>query len=214
MGQGIIAEGHIYEASVEVAEYMAEYSYLEKGSEYIPYIKFEEYLDSKELVSTHIKGGVSGVSFFGTSSADEDGYIILRVNYQKTVNLPFLPNFTQTKTFEIKQKAYIGYVNSEDSSNESDNKYVYVTDNKDVFHNTRSCTHLDLSVTPSTLSDSIAAGYMPCECCSNKNSDFVIVTDYGSKYHMDVSCGGIKRTIYRVKRNDVKSLGGCSRCAN
>ena len=41
--------------------------------------------------------------------------------------------------------------------------------------------------------------YYPCELCGKKVSGMgVYITNYGSKYHTSMSCGGLKRKIYAV----------------
>ena len=58
----------------------------------------------------------------------------------------------------------------------------------------------------------VAAGYTACEFCGDGTGEIVIITDYGGRYHFKSDCSGLKRTIYRVKIDEVGGMAECSRC--
>lgn len=213
MGQCRLAESALYEAAAETAEYMAEYSYIGTTNLLIPELKFADYADDIQRIEKYIQGGIEGVDFFGTVMLDEDNYVILKVNYKVYISLPFLPKLNTERTFTIRQKAYIGDDGgSENNDGHEDTQYVYITDNRDVYHNTRSCSHLRLTVQVSDMSSSTSNGYSKCEFCGDGFGGTVYITDYGRRYHLNVSCSGLKRTIYRVKLSELEGMRGCSRC--
>lgn len=208
-----LADNYIYEAAVETAEYMAEYAYLDGNNFLIPSYMFEGYVDSEEIVERYVSGGVDGVSFIGSVPLDDAGYITLCVRYRLAIQLPFLPKLTIDRNYSIRQKAYVGAdYNVDEDDTENDDCYVYVTDNRDVYHSTRACTYLILSIQSSDISAAIRGGYTACEICGHNTGDRVYITDYGDRYHSEPGCSGLKRTVYRVKMADVDGLGGCTRC--
>ena len=79
----------VYEAAeVELAEYMAEYAYLSEsidGMGATDYIaakaKVKNYVDDKKLIEKYVRGGISGLSFYGSKLPDDDGYIYLYLRY-------------------------------------------------------------------------------------------------------------------------------------
>lgn len=210
-----LAEQIVYEAASETAEYLAEYAYLEIDSSLLPYIKFREYVDDEELVNRYISNGVNGVTFFGYFGIDAEDNICLYVQYEVAFQVPFIPSFTSKHTYCIKQHAYVGdraVWDREDMNAEE--IYVFITDNKEAYHTSRSCTHLRLSVHVASKTSAVAAHYTPCEFCGKtKEGELVYITDEGNRYHNCPDCSGLKRTIYRVKKSSVGGLPQCLRCA-
>ena len=99
----------IYEASVETAEYMAEYAYLTdcfEEADALDYamamVRFNDYVDNKSLLEKYVVGGTYGVSFLGSSLPDDDGYIDLQVTYFVRVNLPVFGSFSHICREQIK----------------------------------------------------------------------------------------------------------------
>lgn len=208
-----MAESVLYEASMETVEYMAEVSYLEEGNGLIARQKLGEYIDDKPLVEKYIIGGEDGVSFEGSRYLDEEGYVCLHISYEVGLDVPVIGSLSGHRSYVIRQKAYIGQ-ESDGISEEipSDEVYVYVTDNREAYHTTRSCSHLDLSVGPSTVKQAKREGYVPCGFCGGKTEGNVLITNHGNRYHGNKECIGIKRTVYRVKKSQVEGLGACKRC--
>ena len=208
----------IYEGAVETSEYMAEYAYLtdsieEMGATSYPMakLKFDEYLDSKSLVEKYVVGGVSGVSFLGSSFPDEDGYIEMEVTYFIHIDIPIIGSFKKKCNEHIKQKAYLGrdgYL-GEDEDSEAE-EYVYVAQNGIVYHKSRSCTYLMPQIIPSTKEG--ASGYRECEYCGKNSGNLVYITLEGECYHSVRNCSRLKRTVERKKLSEV-SLPPCSKCS-
>ncbi|MBE5943966.1 MAG: hypothetical protein E7258_03500 [Lachnospiraceae bacterium] len=214
MAQCRIAENIIYDASIETAEYLSELAYIDENAIYGPELIFSKYVDDSDFLDTYIVDGTSGINFLGTTGVDEDGYFILKVNYSTKVIMPFMPSLSQDKTISIKKRAYTGNIVSEDNADSSGDRYVYITDYMSVYHNSRTCTYLDLSTQVSGKKEAEARGLSLCEFCPPVDVDKVIVTDFGERYHTRRECSGLKRTIYRVKLKDVEGMGECSRCGS
>ncbi len=95
---------------------------------------------------------------------------------------------------------------------------VYVAENGTVYHLSRSCSHLDLSIRPIDRGDvdnarNAGGGkYKPCEICGG-GSGTVYITDEGDRYHSSLTCSGLKRTIYEMRLSEVGNRRLCSRCA-
>ena len=216
--QGIrlrMAEAVVYEAAAETVEYMAELSYIADCSYIIPKTRIKLYIDDEKLVEKYIDGGVSGLSFLGSNYLDEDGYVCLNVSYEFNFKLPVLGDFGGERSYVVRQKAYKG--DEAETSNESasaDDIYVFVTDNREAYHMSRDCSHLNLSITPCTKAQATKQGYSACEFCGGESKGSVLVTKFGDKYHGRLDCLGLKRTVYRVKKSQVEDLGGCERCVH
>ena len=209
------AELIVYEASAETAEYMAEVAYIDETAALaVPLVKFRSYLDDEKLVERFVDGGASGVWFLG-SYIDEEDYLHLSVSYRVKVSLPFLPELSSLRHYEIRQRVYRGTTYSGEGSGEQaeDGRYVYVTDNREVYHTSRACTHLTLRVEETGLAAAKASGYTPCEFCGALAGDCVYITPEGDRYHSTSKCSGLKRTVKRVPVSKASDLCECSRCA-
>ena len=221
----------IYEAATETLEYLAESAYLEEvginalsektgnqdinedlvgvGVAAAPVI-FPRHLDDKEMVDKYVVGGVSGISFFG-SYRDDDNNIILYLRYK--IKIPFL---SLEKQFEIKikQRAYLGRTKDESNLISDDDIYVYITDNMEAYHTSRSCSHLNLYIECSTLERAKEMGFKKCSFCGNKMGDIVYITKEGDCYHKNISCLGLTRNVHRVRLSEVGGMPPCQRCGN
>lgn len=241
MGQIYIMENQIYQAALNTAEYLAEYAYLvnyaaggeddsqddisQKSIEDsvgiqllgigLANAKFQQYLGENERVNRYVKAGSSGIYLISDELFDEEDFINFQVVYQVQIPVPLLNHLTVSFRHRIHQKAYTGYVPSGENGNEND-RYVYVTEYGTVYHMTRSCSHLQLTIQPVTkgaLKQSYA-NLRPCEYCGDVESEVYYVTEYGESYHTSTQCTGLKRTIERVPFREVSGLAPCLECGN
>ena len=84
-----------------------------------------------------------------------------------------------------------------------------------VYHETRSCTHLMLSVKQiPTASLKGLKQYGACGHCTKgkKKGSVVYVTDEGDCYHYTIHCSGLKRTVYMIRKEEAGGKPACSRC--
>ncbi len=136
-------------------------------------------------------------------------YTILKATYDVAVSLPFVPELSKKREIVIKQKAYLGdknlYVGDEE-------EYVYVTPNKEAYHESRACTHLKLSIRQQKKEDAIHNGLTACEFCGASAGEIVYVTNEGDRYHSFRHCSGLKRTVLRVPKSEASGLAPCERC--
>lgn len=198
----------VYEAVAESAEYGAEYMYIDSVVAAITASFADSYIDDAEI-TRYIEGGANGISFLG-SYVDGDE-LVVRATYTLKLSLPLLPTLSRRETIELRQKGYVGYKEDEKETEEKA-EYVYVTDNQEVYHGSRLCTYLTLSVSGCNKKEAKKEGYEPCSFCGGYDTEYVYITNRGEKYHSDRRCSGLKRTVHRVKKEEVGELGGCSRC--
>lgn len=107
-------------------------------------------------------------------------------------------------------------------SDDGEEVWVYITETGSVYHRKKECTHLKLSVTSTSISqvkekkNENGETYSACEKCAKKNSgqSVVYITNQGNRYHYDLQCSGIKRTITMIKLSEVGNRAPCSRCGD
>lgn len=158
----------------------------------------------------YLKGGAAGIRWTGTELAGE--YVDLWIHYEcrMPVHLPGLRNIPITQ--RVRMKKWIGCENGFPEG--EDGIWVYVTPNESVYHLSRECTHLRLSIRRIGKYEAGQSGYKPCGICGDSSGmyPYYYVTDEGEKYHTKLGCSGLKRTLYMVRLSDVDGLRACSRC--
>ncbi len=202
--QSVLAEAVVYEAAAETVEYMAEYSYVDTCNLAVAELRFPQYVDDEKKLAQYIKGGISGVSFLGSTMLDEEDRVILRVRFPM--------KYTGEQEFTIQKRAYTGAKPKTDEEKTEADEYVYVTDYESVYHTTRTCSYLTLQIQQASLTRAKELGLHPCGFCGESCGDVVYITEDGRSYHSDIHCSGLKRTVYRRKKSEVGNLKACSRC--
>ena len=99
-------------------------------------------------------------------------------------------------------------------------EYVYITPKGTVYHRTPSCRILDISVRKADLSQiekergKDGQKYYPCSRCGKETAldNTVYCTDYGTLYHTKVSCSALKRTVNKIKLDEIGERNPCSFC--
>ena len=174
-------------------------------------------LKDNKLINTYVSAGAMGVSLL-CSEFDGD-YISLNANYRMCFPIKFFGN----KDFLICQKTSYGKWNgcNDLTSVEEAGTLVYVTEYGEVYHKSRNCTYLELSVQSVSYSqlknmrNSSGEIYRKCEQCPQETNavQMVYITKYGNRYHSVLNCSGLKRTIYQKKLTNVGGMTACMKCS-
>ena len=229
MGKILIVEEQIYQGMMDTAAYMAEYAYLYKQAETkisnggeigetvlgysVAHNKFNEYVGENNYINQYVENGKSGISFMGSEYLDKDDFVNLKISYKVKINIPLLGNLSANLSSQVRQKAFIGY-----NYNEEMVKYVYVAEEGDVYHDSRSCSHILLDINQITKSELEGRHkeLNPCKYCGSESnySGEVYITADGNCYHYSRGCSGLKRTVRRVKLSEIGGLRPCSRCVD
>jgi hypothetical protein len=231
-GNFLITRSVIYEGFQETAQYMAEYEYLyEKIDAGIVgatdagiietaintsgmYKKLEEFIDDAELVSRYVDGGISGIKCRSTYFNSTDGYVYMEISYRLRSEIALFGSFGMDITEKLRQKAYLGVIST--GIAEAEETYVYVAENGRVYHRSRSCYHIALSIKPIGINElrTTYDNLEPCKYCARNKSctGKIYITKTGDKYHYNLSCSGLKRTVSRVKLSEANGLPPCSNC--
>lgn len=176
---------------------------------------FRKEVRTYEVPGKFIKGGSGGISLLRSRFSGSE--ITLCADYE--VRLPI--GFFAVKGMSVSQSSgsrkWTG-----DASEGNQTDYVYVTAYGKVYHKSRSCPYLDLSIR-GVISAKITGlrnkgghKYYACPDCvaKNKKNQTVYITDYGTCYHNSLSCSGLKRTVSLVPLTEVGGRNCCKRCGS
>jgi len=173
-------------------------------------------LKSCDEVRKYVNGGALGISLVASEIGGDN--ISLEANY----GMKFPVNLLGKHLFWINQKTYfrkwIGW-HRKDIQNPG-TVWVYVTPHGEVYHQRRSCPYLALSIHEVKLAyveilrNMNGERYRACELCIEENTqgDIIYVTDYGECYHYELTCSGLKRTIYQKRLSEVEEWDSCTKC--
>lgn len=179
-------------------------------------ILFQKELKDSKNVPQYVRGGTAGITLFDSEFSTDQ--IHLKASY--SMRLPV--RIFWVWEVKIVQRAdcrkWTGW-REQDADGEED--LVYITETGTVYHTTKSCTHLTLSIRSvmageiSGLRNENGEKYRECKICADKNkhSGPMYITDQGDCYHYDLGCSGLKRTIYAVHLSEVKDRRACQKCA-
>lgn len=173
----------------------------------------------EEIEQNHcLQGGSNGLQFVWSTVRDD--MVDMVVSYK--VKLPYA--FGIQAAFPITQRCRIRAWTGISGKSRGDNaeEMVYITDSGTVYHRTAECTHLRLKIRlidTQELDDSRndnGGKYKPCEKCAKKGvvGNRIYVTSEGDRYHITISCSGLKRSVRQIARSKVSGRGACTRCYN
>lgn len=158
---------------------------------------------------------VFGMGGFSWKGSEIDGrYLDMRVQYQ--IKIPGWMLGKRTLKVEETSRCRRWTGDNGDKTNGSIETWVYVTPSGKVYHKSRKCTHLKLSV-KSIHSKRLSGDmkkYRECERCVKKRGlpAKVYVAKEGECYHIRLDCSGLKRTLYMIRLSQTGSKTACLRC--
>lgn len=202
----------IHDTEKQMAMYAYEYSQI-GGSKAITYLYAANKVKSKMGDNYP-----SNVSWIRSSVMNGDDCIDLIAEY--TISPPIsLMGYGKCRMYNrLRTRAWTGYDNAGLGSNATEEDIVYITETGQVYHRSRACTYLKLSIT--TVSKSSleterslnGSKYHGCEECSKVNTNTVYITNYGNRYHTTLECSKLKRTVHAVTLSEAGGRGACSKC--
>lgn len=177
-----------------------------------------EYLDSSPLTN-----GRDSLVYIESSILQEGDILDLVVTYEVSplVNIiGFSPGRFYNRYYG---RAWTGYdVGGDADTGAGDTEYVYVAENAAVYHLSKDCTHIKLTISECDvwklqgLRNDYGGKYYPCELCvgsgATEEGNFYIAKN-GDRYHRYLQCSGLKRTVTVMLREEAEKLYRvCSRC--
>lgn len=183
-------------------------------------LKLRDFVDESYINNSIIVGGMEGISTYFSDFMGEDDHIDIVISfYAKTpIKLPGTGKFFMLQRVTL--RGWSGYhPNIGEEGDTADTDYVYITENGDVYHLWEDCTYLKLSIKEAILSNiknlsNISGGkYTPCEICGRKQTTgMVYITDTGDRYHTDLNCSALKRTVIKIPLSEAEGRSLCQRC--
>lgn len=181
--------------------------------------KVEDFLGREYLERAPLPYGADSIQYYRSSIMEKDDRIDLVAFYAAELdfNVIHLPKLRLYSRYY--GRAWTGY-DLEGSAKEHPSEInVYVTPKGSVYHMSRYCTHLQLTILSCPASEveekrnEGGGRYRPCALCgSSLQMGRVYITTDGDCYHGSIRCPGLKRTIEVIPLSQVGGRSRCSRC--
>lgn len=186
-----------------------------------------QYVEEDKINNSCIKDGISGVHTFMSSFMKEGDDIDIIISYFIKIPVPILSIKEIPFLQRVRIRGFTGYtpgtgVKEGEEEQTGNENYVYITETGTVYHLTKECSYLKLSIEETDLTrlDSIrndsGGKYYPCSICINKKgydqTQSIYITKSGDRYHSSLNCSGLKRTILTITTDQVKDRSLCTRC--
>ena len=181
--------------------------------------RVEKFLGAEYLENAPLIQGAGTIRYYRSSIMEKDDRIDLVALYtvEPFFNLAFLPQLQIYSRYY--GRAWTGYEVGNNGDDHTSEINVYVTPGGRVYHMSRYCTHLQLTILSCSM-ETVAekrnengSRYRPCAFCGGglQNGKIYITPD-GDCYHKSINCSGLKRTIDVIPLSQVGGRGRCSRC--
>ena len=181
-----------------------------------------EELGSSYAQDNYIVGGNAGLVMAFSKVCENNSVIDLQVTY--TIKNPFdifgIGKVTMTQS--CKTDGWLGENKDayKESGGSNEENYVYVTERGEVYHTDKNCTYLTRIVMQKNRSEiggmvnEDGQCYYPCERCGNSNmsSKYIYVTRYGNRYHSEITCTQLARTILKIPIAQIGTRRLCEKC--
>ena len=172
---------------------------------------------------SRIAGGMAGIDYWGSGYDPDSGKIDAAVSCSIPPLFSMFDLGNVNVSFSLHSRAFIGGKMLSDSGDtaQTDKTIVYVAENGVVYHRSRDCAYIDLSLhgvmsgALEGIRNSQGGKYYPCERCAEGESagqSVVYITDTGTRYHISSQCPGLSRTVYEMELTPDCDLPPCHRC--
>ncbi len=163
--------------------------------------------------------GMAGMKITEAKIREEGELLTFRAEFGIQTVFPY-PAPKQVRTFcRVSARAWTGRDDSPaGAGGNRDGNWVYKTVSGSVYHTNPDCSYLNPSISGVTRDEVRQRRnmdgeiYRACGLCSGKGSGVVYITDTGNRYHTDLGCSGLKRTILTVPQKDIGDCPLCSKC--
>ncbi len=177
---------------------------------------FRAQLKKQNCPTQYVSHGIAGISLL--QSDFSGNYVELKAVYRMKLPIAMLGEIQYRIVQEAKCRKWTGYQPGQDR--QENDTWLYYTEYGTVYHASRSCTHLDLSIRGVSYAQAGSSRnksggkYHKCEKCGSgvTSRSMVYITDYGDRYHGSLACSGLKRMIYMIRKSKAFGKRMCKKC--
>ena len=181
-------------------------------------VLFQKELKKQNCPIKFIRGGILGITLLQSDFSGD--YVELKATYRMKFPIRLLGNLQYQIAQSAKCRKWTGYHPGQDGYEEDD--WLYYTQYGRVYHTSRSCSYLDLSIhgipdlQRGNARNASGGKYHACPYCGKGAvyHGMVYITNYGDCYHTSLTCSGLKRSVFMIRRSKATEKQMCSKCGN
>ncbi len=166
-----------------------------------------------------VEGDLQGLDFSASELSDAE-FTDLSVHYRAKLLFDPFHLFQRDLCQHVLFHTWIGYEKGLGGKHTTQEEvYVYITEDSEVYHRSRNCTHIKLNIVDVSGSDvtkmrnTYGDHYQSCRHCHAKKGDPTLyITTDGDCYHNSLTCSGLSRSVRMVPLRKVQDRRPCSRC--
>lgn len=150
---------------------------------------------------------------------EEEGAVEVRVRYHFLCDAPWMPDIPLEVEQSFRFYPYLGESDPDRFAAEEKEDVVYRTENGTVYHESKACGYLKVTVRPVSVSEvesmrnTAGEKYTQCLRCDHMElTGQVYVSAGGDRYHRSASCVALKRNVIEVNREEAGNLPACHKC--
>ena len=172
---------------------------------------FRKYMGEHGCEESVLDRGISSISLIHSDFSGD--YVCLVASYDAKLPVSFWGIDALPVEQCVRVKKWTG---ADSGASVGEDGYVYITPSGSAYHSTSECSYLKLStrsvpqIGVGSMRNKDGSIYYPCSCYRGELR--VYITDYGTEYHGDLECSGLKRTIYKVSRDSIEGRHACAKC--
>ena len=174
---------------------------------------FQNYMQEHEKSADFQTSYMTGLSFLESDFSGDE--ITAKISYQVVLPVTFGKWGKLPVRQQVVCKKWTGRTGQKEA--DEDGTFVYITPSGRAYHRTTNCRSLDLSIRSvrqaelATVRNRDGSIYYACKCVKGHPTQ-VYITDYGTEYHADLGCSGLKRTVLRVRKTEIGERHPCRNC--
>lgn len=181
--------------------------------------KVTDAVGEAEIAHMGIHNGADGISFLQSEVLTGDTVTMI-ADYR--MDALFLPErFTSFRMVNrVCLRKWTGYDNAAGAElGDGHEQTVYVTEYGEVYHNSRNCYHINVSIRQTDAEhiggerNENGGSYSACELCGgHRTSGVFYISADGERYHTTAACRALCRTVMAVPLSEVGSRTPCHNC--
>lgn len=187
---------------------------------------FENEIKKYPYACGAVINGSGGFSCLGSVLYGQEETVLIKCSYRLRPPVSMFDIGTLRRSQELEYRYFTGFaeesqlIEETEENEQEEDRIVYITEEKVVYHLSLSCPSLNLVITSCAIGDvpmkrNRGGGkYYPCErCAKGKKPETVFISKDGDRYHYRKDCSGLKRTITEISlREASKTRRACKRC--
>ncbi len=182
-------------------------------------------LHKNRFAAGSIKNEEDGLNCLGSVLFTDDEKVLIKCSYRLKLPVSMFGLGSIPVEQQLEYRYFTGLkmpsmLDAQDAEDGQEDRIVYITEEKKVYHQSLDCPSLRLVVRSCPITEvdkerNLAGGkYYKCERCARGTKPAqVYISKEGDRFHYNRNCGGLKRSISKIRLSEASlTRRPCKRC--